>query len=91
MKMLYKYPQSEFPYNELVSESRRRGYLDFEYELLDAGVFQDNRYFDVVIEYAKANPDDILARITLTNRGPQVISCAALPSLWFRNTWSWGY
>ncbi len=91
MKMLYKYPQSEFPYSELVSESRRRGYLDFEYELLDAGVFQDNRYFDVVIEYAKANQDDILARITLTNRGPQVASCAALPSLWFRNTWSWGY
>ncbi|MDJ0818346.1 MAG: hypothetical protein QNJ58_19210 [Desulfobacterales bacterium] len=91
MKLLYKYPQSEFPYNELLSESRRRGYLDFEYELLDAGVFQDNHYFDVVIEYAKANPDDILAKITLTNRGPQAASCAALPSLWFRNTWSWGY
>lgn len=91
MKMLYKYTQSAYPYERLVSEGRRRGYLDFEYELLDAGVFQDNRYFDVVIEYAKASPEDLLAKITLFNRGPQAANCFALPILWFRNTWSWGY
>ena len=91
MKMLYKYPQAEYPYADLVSESRRRGFFDFEYELLDAGVFDDNRYFDVVVEYAKAAPDDILARITVTNRGPEAADCFVLPSLWFRNTWSWGY
>ena len=91
MKMLYKYPQAAYPYADLVSESRHRGFLDFEYELLDAGVFDDNRYFDVMVEYAKAAPDDILARITVTNRGPEAADCFVLPSLWFRNTWSWGY
>ena len=91
MKMLYKYPQSEYPYTDLLSENRRRGFLDFEYELLDTGVFDDNRYFDVAVEYAKAAPDDILARITVTNRGPETADCFILPSLWFRNTWSWGY
>ena len=91
MKMLYKYPQMAYPYNDLVRENRRRGFLDYEYELLDTGVFEDNRYFDVVIEYAKADPNDILARITIINRGPQAAACFALPSLWFRNTWSWGY
>jgi hypothetical protein len=90
MKMLYKYPQADYPYHDLKSENRRRGFADFEYELLDAGVFDDNRYFDVVIEYAKANQDDILARITLINRGPEAADCFALPSHWFRNTWSWG-
>jgi hypothetical protein len=91
MKMLYKYPQSEYPYSDLVSENRRRGFLDFEYELLDTGVFDDNRYFDVAVEYAKAASDDILARITVTNRGRETADCFILPSLWFRNTWSWGY
>lgn len=91
MKMLYKYPQAEYPYADLVSENRRRGFFDLEYELLDTGVFDGDRYFDVVIEYAKADPEDILAQITLINRGPERARCAALPSLWFRNTWSWGY
>lgn len=91
MKMLYKYPQAGYPYADLISENRRRGFEDFEYELLDTGVFDDDRYFDVVIEYAKAGPDDILAGITLLNRGPETARCAVLPGLWFRNTWSWGY
>ena len=91
MKMLYKYPQAAYPYADLVSENQRRGFEDFEYELLDTGVFDGDRYFDVVIEYAKAGPDDILARITVLNRGPEIARCAVLPGLWFRNTWSWGY
>jgi hypothetical protein len=91
MKMLYKYPQAGYPYADLVSENRRRGFEDFEYELLDTGAFDDDRYFDVVIEYAKAGPDDILAGITVINRGPETARCAVLPGLWFRNTWSWGY
>ncbi len=91
MKMLYKYPQSEFPYGDLVMENKSRGVFDFEYELPDTGVFEDNRYFDVIIEYAKANPDDLLIRITVTNRGPDAAPCHVLPTLWFRNTWSWGY
>ncbi|MGD8653481.1 MAG: hypothetical protein PVF92_15440, partial [Desulfobacterales bacterium] len=91
MKMLYKYPQAVYPYTDLVSENRRRGFSDYEYELLDTGVFKDNRYFDVMIEYAKADPDDILAKITVFNRAPEAAECIVLPSLWFRNTWSWGY
>ena len=91
MKMLYKYPQAAYPYAELVFENRRRGFLDFEYELLDTGVFDGDRYFDVVVEYAKADPDDILIHITVINRGPESARCLVLPSLWFRNTWSWGY
>ena len=91
MKMLYKYPQSAFPYAELVAENRKRSHHDFEYELLDTGVFADNRYFDVQIEYAKADPDDILGRITVVNRGPDPSACHVLPTFWFRNTWSWGY
>ncbi len=91
MKMLYKYPHGEYPYADLVSENRRRGFGDFEYELLDTGVFDDDRYFDVMIEYAKSTQDDILAKIMLTNRGPESARCVVLPSLWFRNTWSWGY
>ena len=87
MKMLYKYPQSAFPYAELVAENRKRSHHDFEYELLDTGVFADNRYFDVQIEYAKADPDDILGRITVVNRGPDPSACHVLPTLWFRNTW----
>ncbi len=91
MKMLYKYPQTTFPYADLVNENRQRGYQDFEYELLDTGIFNENRYFDVLIEYAKAAEDDILIQITVTNRGPDTAPCHILPTLWFRNTWSWGY
>jgi hypothetical protein len=91
MKALYKYPQKKFPYADLVAENRRRNALDFEYELLDTGVFGDNRYFDVFVEYAKADERDILIQITVANRGPQSAVCHVLPTLWFRNTWSWGY
>ena len=91
MKMLYKYPQAPFPYRELVTESQRRGYHDPEYELLDTGVFAESRYFDVCVEYAKADQEDILIRITVLNRGPEEAACWTLPTLWFRNTWSWGY
>jgi hypothetical protein len=90
MKSLYKYPQSEFPYAKIVEENRRRGRRDFEYELLDTGVFEENRYFDVFTEYAKASPDDILIKITVANRGPVEADLALLPTVWFRNTWSWG-
>ncbi len=91
MKMLYKYPQAAFPYGELATENRRRGLYDPEYELADSGVFQDNRYFDIFVEYAKTGPDDILIQITVCNRGPETAPCIVLPTLWFRNTWSWGY
>jgi hypothetical protein len=90
MKALYKYPQAEFPYAALVAESRRRGKEEPEYELLDTGVFEGNRYFDVFAEYAKASPDDILIRLTIANRGPEPATLHLLPTLWFRNTWSWG-
>ncbi len=90
MKALYKYPQSEFPYARLVEENRRRGKADPEFELLDTGVFDDNRYFDVFAEYAKAGPDDILIRITVANRGPEAATIHLLPTLWYRNTWAWG-
>jgi hypothetical protein len=89
LKMLYKYPQHEYPYCDLVEENRRRGLGAAEYELLDTGVFDDNRYFDVFIEYAKADVDDILMRVTVHNRGPAAASVHLLPQLWFRNTWSW--
>ncbi|HXY50278.1 MAG TPA: glucosidase [Terriglobales bacterium] len=89
MKCLYKYPQSEFPYRDLVETNRRRSREEFEYELLDTGVFDGNRYFDVFVEYAKADPQDILIRITVHNRGPQTAELHLLPTLWFRNTWSW--
>ena len=91
MKALYKYPQVKYPYTDLVAENRRRNVLDFEYELLDTGVFRENRYFDVLIEYAKADERDILIQITVANRGPESAVCHVLPTLWFRNTWSWGY
>ena len=90
MRMLYKYPQAEFPYSQLVEENRRRGKEQPEYELLDTGVFAENRYFDVFVEYAKVDVEDILIRITAVNRGPQSAELQLLPSLWFRNTWSWG-
>jgi hypothetical protein len=90
MKALYKYPQAQFPYGELVRENRRRGKLDSEFELADTGVFGADRYFDVFVEYAKAAPDDVLIRITAANRGPEAAPLHVLPTLWFRNTWSWG-
>ena len=91
MKALYKYPQRAFPYAGLVAENRRRGRSEPEYELIDTGAFAENRYFDVVAEYAKSGPDDILIRITATNRGPESAPLRLLPTLWFRNTWAWGY
>ena len=91
LKMVYKYPQAAFPYADLVAENRRRGFNDSEYELLDTGVFDDHRYFDVFVEYAKADTDDILIKITAYNRGPETALLDMLPTIWFRNTWSWGY
>ncbi|HEV8661886.1 MAG TPA: glucosidase [Candidatus Methylomirabilis sp.] len=90
MRSLYKYPQAAFPYTELVAENRRRDKGSPEYELLDTGVFDENRYFDVFIEYAKASAEEILVRISVANRGPEAASLHLLPTLWFRNTWSWG-
>ncbi|MGO9061163.1 MAG: MGH1-like glycoside hydrolase domain-containing protein [Candidatus Binataceae bacterium] len=90
MRALYKYPQAEYPYARLVEENRRRGKHDPEYELVDTGVFDHGRYFDVTVEYAKNEPEDILIRITLANRGPDPATIHVLPTLWFRNTWSWG-
>ena len=89
LKYLYKYPQAEFPYAWLVEESRRRGKDQPEFELIDTGVFDDDRYFDVFVEYAKAAPEDILMRVTAHNRGPEPASLHVLPQLWFRNIWSW--
>ncbi|SAK85920.1 Mannosyl oligosaccharide glucosidase [Caballeronia calidae] len=90
MKYLYKYPQREFPYRDLVETNRQRSREQMEYELLDTGVFDDDRYFDVFLEYAKAGPEDMLVRITVHNRGAQPARIRMLPTLWFRNTWSWG-
>jgi hypothetical protein len=90
LKMLYKYPQAEFPYARLVAENARRTKDDPEFELLDTGIFDGDRYFDVFIEYAKATAEDILIRITAWNRGPEAAPLDLLPTLWFRNTWSWG-
>ena len=89
-RALYKYPQHEYPYAALVAESSRRGKGDPEYELADTGVFDAGRYFDVQAEYAKAGPDDLLLRVTVSNRGPERATLHLLPTLWFRNTWSWG-
>jgi len=90
MKYLYKYPQAEFPYTLLVEENRRRDKSQPEFELLDTGIFDDNRYFDVFVEYAKADTEDILIKMTIANRGPEAASLRLLPTVWFRNTWSWG-
>src|SRR6202795_4135808 len=89
MKFLYKYPQAAFPYERLVEENAKRGRSEPEFELLDTGVFDEGRYFDVTIEYAKAAVDDILVRITAVNRGPEAAALHLLPTLWFRNTWDW--
>ncbi len=90
LKALYKYPQGAFPYAELVAENRRRGRARPEFDPLDTGAFDHDRYFDVLVEYAKASPDDIFIRITVTNRGPDRAPLHLLPTLWFRNTWAWG-
>ena len=90
MKALYKYPQTAFPYARLVDENRRRGRDQCEFELDDTGVFDQSRYFDVQVEYAKRGPDDLNVRITISNRGPDAATVHVLPTLWFRNTWSWG-
>jgi hypothetical protein len=89
MKCLYKYPQAAFPYASLIEGNRGRSRMDPEYELLDTGVFDENRYFDVFVEYAKAAPEDILIRVTVVNRGAEAASIDVLPTVWFRNTWSW--
>ena len=90
MSYLYKYPQRAYPYDEIVRTNRERSRQEPEYELLDTGVFDDDRYFDVVVEYAKAAPEDVLIRITIHNRGPEPATLHLLPTIWFRNTWSWG-
>src|ERR671928_1963739 len=90
MKYLYKYPQREFPYGDLVETNRARGKGAPEFELIDTGVFDEDRYFDVTVEYAKADAEDILVRVSATNRGPDAAPLHLLPTLWFRNTWSWG-
>ena len=89
-RYLYKYPQAEFPYNELVAVNRARSRHELEYELIDTGVFDDGRYFDVEVEHAKAGPEDILCRVTVHNRSSRDAALHVLPTLWFRNTWSWG-
>jgi hypothetical protein len=90
LKCQYKYPQRAFPYLDLVSTNGRRSKTEMEYELLDTGIFDDDRYFDVIVEYAKAAPDDILMLVSARNRGPDTATLHLLPTLWFRNTWSWG-
>jgi len=90
MRWRYHYPQDRFPYDELVAENRRRGRLDPEYELADTGVFDNGRYWVVTVDYAKAAPDDVCMRIGVTNAGPEPAELHVIPTLWFRNTWSWG-
>jgi hypothetical protein len=90
LRSLYKYPQCEFPYAQLAEENRRRSKQEGEFELEHTGAFDEGRYFDVVAEYAKASPNDIGIRLTLTNRGPETATLHVLPTLWFRNTWAWG-
>src|SRR4051812_40467618 len=89
LRFLYKYPQAEFPYQKLKDENARRGATEPEYELLDTGIFDEDRYFDVEVEYAKATPEDVLMQITAHNRGPDEAPLHILPTLWFRHTWSW--
>ena len=90
MKYLYKYPQKAYPYGNLVDTNKQRGRTDMEYELLDTGVFDEDRYWDVFVEFAKETPDDVLIQITACNRGPEAATLHVLPTLLFRNTWSWG-
>ncbi len=91
MKALYKYPQAPFPYSDLAATNRARWRSESEYELIDTGIFDENRYFDIFIEYAKQDSDDILIRATVINRGPDPATLLLLPTVWFRNVWSWGY
>src|SRR5262249_31416770 len=90
MRYVYKYPQREFPYDDLVRENRRRTKNDPEYELLDTGIFDEDRYFDVTVEYAKLDAEDLFVRVRVDNRGPDTAPLHVLPTLWLRNTWSWG-
>src|SRR5262245_50783596 len=90
MKYLYKYPQAAYPYADLLQTNRQRTRSEMEYELLDTGIFEEDRYFDVFMEYAKETPEDLLIQISIANRGPEAASLHVLPTLWFRNTWSWG-
>jgi hypothetical protein len=90
LKYLYKYPQAAFPYSQLVETNRGRSRHEFEYELINTGVFDEDRYFDVFVEYAKETPEDILVQISVHNRGPDTAPIHLLPTLWFRNRWSWG-
>src|SRR6478736_1991502 len=89
MQYLYKYPHAAYPYKDIIESNQRRGRADPEYELLDSGVFDQDRYFDVFVEYAKATPEEILIQVTVENRGPDTATIHVLPTLWFRNTWSW--
>ena len=89
MKCLYKYPQAEFPYKRLLEANASRSRQEPEYELLDTGIFDENRYFDIFAEYAKVDANDILIRISVANRGPEAATLHLLPTLWFRNTWTW--
>ena len=89
MKFLYKYPQAEFPYEQLLDENQKRNKLEREFELLDTGIFDDDKYFDVFVEYAKADVEDILIKITVANRGTEEAAINVLPTVWFRNTWTW--
>ena len=89
MKYLYKYPHQAFPYGELIKQSKERGRSGFEFELLDTDIFDEGRYFDVFVEYAKASPEDMLIQISIHNRGPAAAALHVLPTLWFRNQWSW--
>ncbi len=91
MQMLYKYPQAAYPYSQLVQENARRGRAENEFELVDTGIFNDNRYFDIFIEYAKDDPEDMLIQVRAINRGPERATLHLLPKLWFRNTWAWDY
>ena len=90
MKFLYKDPQAAYPYDNLLVTNRHRGRQEMEYELIDTGIFDGDRYFDLFVEYAKASPDDVLVKITAENRGPEVATLHLLPTLWFRNTWAAG-
>ena len=89
MKYLYKYPQNAYPYDNLVKTNKQRGRADMEYELLDTGIFNDDRYWDVFVEYAKETPQDVMVQITLCNRGAEAADIHVLPTLLFRNTWTW--
>ena len=91
MKMVYKYPINEFPYDDLIAENGRRSMDEPEYELVDTGIFNDDNYFDIFIEYAKINHDDFLIRVTVNNRSSEKAPLVLMPTLWFRNNWSWGY